>query len=122
MNTRRSRSRDRCPAPELRTEDAIHPRDVKSPARNINSVGRIYIEPVAQHWSVAEIDWTDDDGHRDPHAIGCRWNGNINDADQKGHPTGHSHPVWFILPEPFASLGRALIEAATPSASQTGFE
>jgi hypothetical protein len=88
----------------------VHPRSVSSPIRNVKRVGRIYVSPDT-NWSLAEIDWLDDDGERTPDAVGCRWNGVLNDPASLGHPSGRGHPTWFIVPDPIKPILQAIIDA-----------
>lgn len=89
----------------------MHPSLVRSPARRIRNMGRWYIDPN-DWWSVRELEWMDDDtGVWNP-AIGCRWNGVLQDASSIGHPNSFNNATWFILPEPFHQMAAALIEAA----------
>ena len=89
----------------------MHPSLVTSPAKRIRNLGRWYIDPRGW-WSVREMEWLDEDGVTWNHAIGCRWNGDLNNQKEIGHPNSFNNAVWFILPEPFSQMAAALIEAA----------
>jgi hypothetical protein len=58
------------------------------------------------NWSVAELDWRDEDGTVCPVKV-CRWNGKLNDPKDLGHPHSHGQGVWFVLPD---KLHLALME------------
>ncbi len=53
----------------------------------------IYTSPDG-HFSIAKGEWTEDEMTR----FAMRWNGDINDPDDKGYPSVFSHPMWFQLP------------------------
>jgi hypothetical protein len=81
----------------MRPQEALSPRDRLRPG----SLDVIYTERDGK-WSLARMDW---DGER---RVGCRWNGEISDPNDKGNPRSHSQGTWFILPneigEPLARL------------------
>lgn len=85
----------------------MRPQDALSPRNRIatGSLNVVYTAPDGS-WSLAEMLW---DG--DP-AIGLRWNGDINDPNDKGNPRSHSQGTWFILPDvigsPLAALAKGL--------------
>jgi hypothetical protein len=92
----------------------MHPKDALSPRDRIwpGSLQVIYISKD-RWWSLATMRWLHGDDHNDPNswgdALGCRWNGDINDPDDKGNPRSHGQGTWFILPDPLAALARALV-------------
>ncbi len=81
----------------MKPQDALSPRNRLDPG----SLNVIYTAPDGS-WSLGEIIW---DG--DPR-VGCRWNGDINDPEDKGNPRSHGQGTWFVLPDeigiPLASL------------------
>lgn len=89
----------------------IHPSQVVSPRGRLKNPGRWYMDPNGW-WSIREFDWVDDDTKTESQAIGCRWNGDPNDPASKGNPISTGHPTWFVLPEPFHAMARALLDAA----------
>ena len=90
----------------MRPQDALSPRDRIGP----NSLNVVYTAPSGD-WSLAEMLWDGDS------AIGCRWNGSINDPDDKGNPRAHNHGTWFILP---SEIGVPLLALA--QTFRQGFE
>lgn len=89
----------------------IHPSQVASPKGRLKNPGRWYIHSSGW-WSLREFDWIDDDTGIMSPAIGCRWNGDPHNPDSKGNPISTGHPTWFVLPEPFDAMARALLDAA----------
>ena len=89
----------------------MHPSLVKSPANRIRNAGRWYIDPNGW-WAVREMEWLEEESGTWNAAIGCRWNGDLNDPASIGHPNSFNNATWFMLPEPFSEMARALIEAA----------
>lgn len=88
----------------MKPQDALSPRNRLDPG----SLNVIYTAPDGS-WSLAEMIW---DG--DPR-VGCRWNGDINDPEDKGNPRSHGQGTWFILPDeigiPLASLTKTFQRA-----------
>lgn len=86
-----------------------------SPQSRLQNLRVIYTSPD-KNWSLALLDWLDENGrfnnpqdwNRD--CLGCRWNGDINDPADQGHPRSHGHGTWFILPDPLADLIRIIIQ------------
>jgi hypothetical protein len=66
------------------------------------SLNVIYTSPDG-YWSLAEMIW--DGGRR----VGCRWNGDITDPEDKGNPRSHANGTWFILPD---AIGLPVAEMA----------
>jgi hypothetical protein len=60
----------------MRPEDALSPRD----RLTTGSLTIIYTHRLEHSWSVAEMEW--DRVRR----VGCRWNGNLDDSEDKGQP------------------------------------
>lgn len=89
----------------------IHPSHVVSPRGKLKNPRRWYVEPNGW-WSLMEFDWLDEDTGQLKPAIGCRWNGSANDPSSKGNPISTGYPTWFVLPEPFHSMARALLDAS----------
>ncbi len=83
----------------MRPQDALSPRNRIAPG----SLNVIFTAANGE-WSVAEMVW---DGKR---SFGVRWNGDINDPDDKGNPRSHANGTWFILPDeigqPISALAR----------------
>ncbi len=83
----------------------MRPQDALSPRNRIKagSLDVIYTTPAGE-WSLAEMVW---DGEP---RVGCRWNGDIDDPEDKGNPRSHSQGTWFIFPDeigfPIAMLVR----------------
>ncbi len=46
--------------------------------------------------------------------IGCRWNGNINDPEDKGHPRSHGQGTWFMLPDDLGEGLAAMVKTFSP--------
>jgi hypothetical protein len=71
----------------------MKPQDALSPTARIKagSLNVIYTAPDGE-WSIAEMVFDDED------RVGCRWNGDIHDPEDKGNPRSHNHGTWFILP------------------------
>jgi hypothetical protein len=72
----------------------MRPQDAISPQNRLDSASlKIIYTSANGDWSLAEMLW---DGEP---AIGCRWNGDINDHADKGNPRSHAQGTWFILPD-----------------------
>jgi hypothetical protein len=89
----------------MRPEDALSPR-----SRLVgDSLTVIHISPPNERgrsWSLAEMVW---DGNP---RVGCRWNGNLDDPEDRGNPRSHGQGTWFILPDEIGQPIAALIKAA----------
>ena len=74
----------------------VRPGEVRSPRRywTLSDEEPLY-DGGENEWSAAWGEWTGEDGHA-KRCIGVRWNG--NDEKPLGHPSGHGHATWFILP------------------------
>jgi hypothetical protein len=57
-------------------------------------------------FSIAKGEWTEDNMNR----FAMRWNGDINNPNDKGYPSVFDHPMWFQLPYNIKDLLRVLIE------------
>jgi hypothetical protein len=77
----------------MRPENALSPR-----SRLVPPVTIIHSTP---HWSVGEFTWDNE-----PNVLGIRWNGDIDDENDKGNPRSHGEGTWFVLPKPIADLIR----------------
>lgn len=81
----------------MKPQDALSPRNRIGPG----TLKILYTAPNGD-WSLAEMVWDEEP------RVGCRWNGDINDPEDKGNPRSHSQGTWFILPDeigfPIASL------------------
>jgi hypothetical protein len=88
----------------------MRPQDALSPRNKIeaDSLDVIYTAPGGG-WSLAEVVW---DGEA---RVGCRWNGDINDPEDKGNPRSHNQGTWFVLPDeigfPIAMMVRTFRDA-----------
>jgi hypothetical protein len=83
----------------------VDPSDVTSPRSRLEpgSLSVIYISEDKK-WSLAEMIY---DGEA---RVGCRWNGDIDDPSDKGHPRSHGEAVWFTLPKEIGSPLAELIK------------
>jgi hypothetical protein len=81
----------------------MKPQDALSPRERIKdgTLSVIYTAPDGE-WSLAEMVFDDEP------RVGCRWNGDINDPEDKGNPRSHRQGTWFIFPDeigfPIATL------------------
>jgi hypothetical protein len=71
----------------MRPEDALSPRNRIAEG----SLRVIYTSPDGT-WSIASMIFDDEPRQ------GFRWNGDINDPDDKGNPRSHGQGTWTILP------------------------
>lgn len=92
----------------MKPQDALNPRNRIADG----SLNVIYTAPDGS-WSLAEMVWDEEP------AVGCRWNGDINDPNDKGNPRSHANGTWFILPNeiggPLAALAKTLRHAYQPA-------
>lgn len=65
----------------------------------------IYTYPDGS-FSIAIGEWTDDNMNR----FAMRWNGDINDPNDKGYPSVFNNPMWFQLPYDIKDILKVLIE------------
>ena len=65
----------------------------------------IYTSPDGG-FSIAIGEWAEDKMRR----FAMRWNGNIDNPQDKGYPSVFIHPMWFQLPYDIKDLLRVLIE------------
>jgi hypothetical protein len=72
--------------------------------KNFKVQSIIYTSPDG-HFSIARGTWTEDDMDR----FAMRWNGDINDPNDKGYPSVFDNPMWFQLPYDIRDLIAALI-------------
>jgi len=79
----------------------MRPEHATSPRNRIaeGSVRVIYTAPDG-YWSLAEMTYDDEPG-----AVACRWNGELEDPDDKGNPRSHAQGTWFVFPR---ELGRPI--------------
>ncbi|WP_232476182.1 hypothetical protein [Flavisphingomonas formosensis] len=89
----------------------MNPQNAVSPSNRLRegTLNVIYTAPDGS-WSLATMIWDKEE------CVGCRWNGDINDPDDKGNPTSRGRGTWFILP---GAIGRPiadLVEAFSPRA------
>jgi hypothetical protein len=91
----------------------VNPTQVYSPRNSIapGSLRVIYTSNCSG-WSIAQLVW---DGAP---ALAIRWNGDLNDPKDLGHPRSHQHPTWFILPETIAHVVRGFIAASLTEARE----
>jgi hypothetical protein len=69
----------------------VNPRDVQAPRANWQLIDVLY---ESEHWSLALGRWRSD-GEVRP-VLAQRWNGG---EGEKGNPTAHGHPTWFVVPD-----------------------
>lgn len=86
----------------MKPQDALSPRNrIKDGTLNV-----IYTAPDGG-WSLAEMIWDEE------LRVGCRWNGDIADPEDKRNPRSHSQGTWFILPDeigfPIATLVKTFV-------------
>lgn len=81
----------------MRPENA-NPKNFK-----VNKV--VYTSPDGS-FSIARGVWTEDNMNR----FAMRWNGDINNANDKGYPSVFDNPMWFQLPYDIKDILRVLIE------------
>lgn len=90
----------------MRPEDALSPRN----RIGEGSIRVIYTAPDGS-WSLATMVWDGVD------VVGCRWNGDFDDPQDKGNPRSHGQGTWFILPNelghPVAALAETFQTAKT---------
>lgn len=72
----------------------MRPEHAQSPRNRIRegSVRVIYTAPNGE-WSLAEMTYDDH------HAVACRWNGDLDDPEDKGNPRSHAQGTWFVFPK-----------------------
>jgi len=73
-------------------------------------VDRIIYTSPDTHFSIAIGHWVEDEMER----FAMRWNGNINNQDDKGFPSSHNNPMWFQLPYDIRDVLSVLIENSRP--------
>jgi len=69
----------------------------------------IYTTPDGS-FSIAKGEWTEDEMNR----FAMRWNGDINNDNDKGYPSVFDNPMWFQLPYDIKDLLASLIENSAP--------
>jgi hypothetical protein len=90
----------------------VNPSQVKSPLNRIEPGSvRVVYTANSGGWSVTKLNWWDEATSSYDPALAIRWNGELNDPNDLGHPRSHGHPTWFILPTPIALLVQAFIDA-----------
>jgi len=77
----------------------IEPAAVLAPRASIRSVEILY-NTGDGGWSVAQVDWEEEESVR--RRIGIRWNGSGNGTGI-GNPQSRGNATWFILPEELES-------------------
>lgn len=83
----------------------MKPEEAQSPRNRIRegSIRVIYTSPDG-NWSLAEMIYDEN------RAIACRWNGDIDDPEDKGNPRSHAQGTWFVMPdelgEPIAAMAK----------------
>jgi hypothetical protein len=82
----------------MKPQDALSPRDRLDP----NSL-KVIFTSNNRWWSLATMLW---DGEE---ALGIRWNGDLNDPNDKGNPRSHCQGTWFILPNEMAFFAKAFV-------------
>ena len=87
----------------MRPEDAVSPRN----RLDASTLKIIHTSPDGS-FSVAEMVY---DGI---HRTGCRWNGDINNPDDKGHPRSHGQGTWFLFPDDLGEGLAAMVKAFSP--------
>lgn len=80
----------------------MKPEDAKPKNFKVEKV--IYTSPDG-YFSVAKGEWTDDKMKR----FAMRWNGDINNPNDKGYPSVFDNPMWFQLPYDIKGIIKALI-------------
>ena len=95
----------------------VRPGEVRSPRRywTLSDEEPLY-DGGENEWSAAWGEWTGEDGHA-KRCIGVRWNG--NDEKPLGHPSGHGHATWFILP---AELEHGLLDFIEGEKRRSGID
>lgn len=71
----------------MRPEHALSPRNMIADG----SLTVIYTAPTGS-WSLATMTYNDEP------RMGCRWNGDLDNPDDKGNPRSHAQGTWFVLP------------------------
>jgi hypothetical protein len=84
----------------MKPQDALSPRNRLDPT----SLDVIFTSKN-DWWSLATMTW---DGQS---ALGIRWNGDINDPDDKGNPRSHGQGTWFVLPDEISFFASAFVDA-----------
>ncbi|HEY0769714.1 MAG TPA: hypothetical protein VGD31_05225, partial [Sphingobacteriaceae bacterium] len=70
----------------------------------------IYTSPDG-YFSIAKGTWTEDEQER----LAMRWNGDIEDPNDKGYPSVFQNPMWFQLPYDITGVLDALKEVNEPN-------
>jgi hypothetical protein len=80
----------------------MHPKNVTSPRDRI--VGGPHNIRMLQDGdaATADLNWIPRDGGDAIKVRACRWNGELDDEDDKGNPRSHGQGTWFVLPESVA--------------------
>jgi hypothetical protein len=87
----------------------MRPEDVVSPKGRLRNLRVIYQNP---DWALAQFEWCDIETIAWIEVVGIRWNGDIDDADDKGNPRSHDNAIWFILPEPIGNVVVSILTEA----------
>ena len=80
-------------------------RPEKACPKNFLHNGNIIYTSPDGHFSIAKGEWTEDEMPR----FAMRWNGDINDPNDKGYPSVFDYPMWFQLPYDIKDILQALI-------------
>ena len=81
----------------MRTQDA-------NPKNFVHNGNIIYTSPTGD-FSIAIGEWDQDGQQR----FAMRWNGDINNPNDKGYPSVFDNPMWFQLPPDANGWIKALI-------------
>jgi len=79
----------------------MRPENALKPARSLGPRARSKSSNISDDtfWTIARMRWRQPDGEWD-NRIGMRYNGDLNDEDDKGNPRSHSQGTWFGLAAP----------------------
>lgn len=93
---------------DIRGETEMRPERVTAPSDRLSDL-RVVFTARDGSWSMAEFNW-DGDGP----VLGVRWNGDLTNPRDRGHPRSGpgAVPVWFVLPDALAELARAFLAIA----------
>lgn len=72
----------------------MRPEDAQSPRNRIQD-GSLRVIYTARDgaWSLAEMIYDEEP------RVACRWNGDLDDPEDKGNPRSHAQGTWFVLPD-----------------------
>ena len=92
--------------PANTTKKVMDPKDANPKNFKVEKI--LYTSP--QGFSIAKGEWTEDEMNR----FAMRWNGDLNDSEDKGYPSVLGHPMWFQLPYDIKDILKTLIENSGP--------